>query len=61
MRIAIVAAALVLCFIAGAGIARAYYGWRQVSTPCAPTGVAMNGTTIAIICDGDQHVYIQDR
>lgn len=24
-------------------------------------GVAMSGSTIAIICDGDQRVYIQDR
>lgn len=60
MRLLFLVAALIVCFIAGGTVARAYYGWRQVSTPCVPTGVAMNGSTIAIICDGDRHVYVQE-
>jgi hypothetical protein len=54
-------AALTIAFLAGGAIAQAYYGWRQVSTPCTPTGIAMSGATIAIICPGDQHVYVQER
>lgn len=53
--------ALVVAFLAGGAIAHAFYGWRQISTPCAPTGVAMDGGSIVIICPGDQHVYIQER
>lgn len=60
MKPLIVVVALIVFFIAGGAIARAYYGWKQVSTPCAPTSVAMSGSTIAIICDGDQHVYLRE-
>lgn len=48
-------------FFAGAAVARAAYGWFQYSTPCVPTGVALTGSEIAVICPGDQHVYIKQR
>lgn len=53
--------ALALAFLAGGAIAHAYYGWRQISTPCTPSGIAMDGGKIAIICPGDQHVYVQEQ
>ena len=54
-------AMLGVAFLASGAIAHAYYGWRQISTPCTPSGIAMSGGTIAIICPGDQHVYVQER
>lgn len=61
MRPLLTIAALTVALLAGGAIAHAYYGWREITTPCTPTGVAMDGGRIAIICPGDQHVYVQER
>lgn len=54
-------ATLAIAFIGGTTIARAAFGWFQYSTPCVPTGVALTANEIAVICPGDQHVYIKTR
>lgn len=58
-KLVIVLAAV--AFVLGIATARAAYGWFQYSTPCVPTGVALTGSEIAIICPGDEHVYIKQR
>lgn len=60
-RPAVFALALVLAGTAGFGVARAAYAWESVSAPCQPTGVAMNGGEIAVICANDRHVYFQNH
>jgi hypothetical protein len=61
MRQIVAVFAFVCVFVAGIAVARASYGWLQYSTPCAPTGVALTGNEIAVICPGDEHVYIKQR
>lgn len=61
MRGVLAVVAFIFAFVAGIAVARAAYGWLQCSTPCVPTGVALTGSEIAVICPGDEHVYIKQR
>ena len=61
MRRFLAIAGFVCAFFAGIAVARATYGWFQYSTPCVPPGLALTGSDIAVICPGDEHVYIKQR
>jgi len=61
MRAVLIIALLLFAFVCAFDAARAAYAWYQYSTPCAPTGVAVTASEIAIICHGDEHVYIKQR
>lgn len=61
MKRVLFVAVVVFAFAMSGAAAGAYYGWRATSAPCVPTEVSVTSDRIAVICPGDQHVYLQDR
>lgn len=58
-RYAAIAALALLAFGAGIAAAKAQYGWTRIPAPCAPAGVSITGSEIALICPDDRTVYIK--
>lgn len=57
----LVAALVLATFVTGVGVARAQFGWRYVSAPCDPIGVALSSNQVAVICPNEARVYLKDR
>jgi len=57
----LIGVAILMVFIFGVGVARAQFGWRFISAPCNPTGVAISSNQVAVICPNEARVYLKDR
>lgn len=53
-RYAIAAIVGVMLLVAGFGIAKAYYGWARVSTPCSRiVTMAQTDSGFAVVCEDE--------
>lgn len=60
-RIVTIVAIALAVFTAGIAVARAQYGWTRIPAPCAPTGVSVTASVIAVVCPDDRTVYLKAR